>query len=54
MREFEAEGRVGSTYRFIHALPGVGTPVAKARRFGEEIARDLLEAKVGGCVMVST
>lgn len=54
MREFVAEGRVGSVHPHIYALPGVGTPVAVGKRLGQEIARDLLEAKVGGAIMVST
>lgn len=54
MREFEAEGRVGGTYPWIFALPGVGTPVVKAKRFGEEIARELKEAHVDGALLVAT
>ena len=54
MRDFESAGLVGGIFPYIYALPGVGTPVVRARQFGVEIARELLEAKVGGCILVST
>ncbi|MBI2885628.1 MAG: glycine/betaine/sarcosine/D-proline family reductase selenoprotein B [Chloroflexi bacterium] len=54
MRVLEREGVVGRTHQWIHAMPGVGTPVAKSRRFGEDIARDLKEDGVDGALLVAT
>ncbi|RMF93949.1 MAG: glycine/betaine/sarcosine/D-proline family reductase selenoprotein B, partial [Nitrospinota bacterium] len=54
MRHLEKEGVVGGVYPWIYALPGVSTPVANARRMGSEIARELTEARVDGCLLVAT
>ena len=35
-------------------MPGVGTPVAKAKRFGEDIARELKAEGVDGAILVAT
>ena len=54
MRELEADGIVDDVYPWIYALPGVGTPVAQARRLGEGVARDLKQDAVDGCILVAT
>jgi glycine reductase len=54
MRDLERQGEIGGIYPHIYALPGVSTPVAQARRMGAEIARELKEAKVAGCLLVAT
>ncbi len=54
MREFEKQGVVGGTHPIIFTLPGVGTPVEKSIRFGEQIARELKEAGVDACILVAT
>ena len=54
MRVLEKEGVVGRTHEWIFALPGVGTPVAKSRVFGINIARELKEANVDGVILVAT
>lgn len=54
MREFEQEGLVGSTHSIIFTLPGVSTPVDKSTRFGEQIAQELKDAGVDGCILVAT
>lgn len=54
MREFEREGKVGSTHSVIFTLPGVSTPVDKSTRFGEQIAKELKDANVDGCILVAT
>lgn len=54
MRVLEKEGRVGSVHNWIWAMPGVSTPVAKAKRFGEDIARELKGEDVHGAILVAT
>jgi glycine reductase complex component B subunit gamma len=54
MRDFEHRGEIGGVYPWIYALPGVSTPVAQARCMGADIARELKEAKVDGCLLVAT
>jgi glycine reductase len=54
MRDLERQGEIGGIYPYIYALPGVSTPVAQARRMGADVARELQEARVGGCLLVAT
>jgi glycine reductase len=54
MRHLEQEGVIGGLYPWIYALPGVSTPVAQSKRMGSEIARELAEAGVTGCLLVAT
>jgi glycine reductase complex component B subunit gamma len=54
MRDLEHKGEIGGVYPWIYALPGVSTPVAQAKRMGAEIARELVESRVGGCLLVAT
>jgi glycine reductase complex component B subunit gamma len=54
MRDLERQRQLGGIYPHIYALPGVSTPVAQARRMGADIARELKEARVAGCLLVAT
>ena len=54
MRDLERKGEIGGIYSHIYALPGVSTPVAQARRMGTDVARELQEARVDGCLLVAT
>jgi len=54
MRALERQREIGGIYPYIYALPGVSTPVAQARRMGADIARELKEARVAGCLLVAT
>jgi glycine reductase len=54
MRDLERKGEIGAIYPYIYALPGVSTPVAQARRMGSDVARELNEARVTGCLLVAT
>jgi glycine reductase len=54
MRDLETKGEIGGIYPYIYALPGVSTPVAQARRMGADVARELQEAGVSGCLLVAT
>lgn len=54
MRAFEREGVVGKTHPIIFTLPGVSTPVDKSRTFGKQIAKELADSGVDGCLLVAT
>jgi betaine reductase len=54
MRDLQRKGEIGGIYPYIYALPGVSTPVAQARRMGADVARELGEARVTGCLLVAT
>ena len=54
MRVLEKEGMIGHTHDWIWAMPGVSTPVAKAKQFGLDIARELSSEKVDGAILVAT
>jgi glycine reductase complex component B subunit gamma len=54
LRDLERQGQINGIYPYIYALPGVSTPVAQARRMGVDIARELKEAKIDGCLLVAT
>jgi glycine reductase len=54
MRKLEGEGSVGRVYSRIFTMPGVSTPVAKSKRLGAEMARELKAAGVDGCILVAT
>jgi betaine reductase len=54
MRVLEREGLVGRVHKWIWAMPGVSTPVANAKRFGEDIARELKTEGVDGAILVAT
>jgi glycine reductase len=54
LRELERAGVIGSVHPYAYTLPGVSTPVARARCLGAGIAAQLREGQVGGCLLVST
>jgi len=54
MRDLERKGEISAIYPYIYALPGVSTPVAQSRRMGADVARELEEARVSGCLLVAT
>ena len=53
-REYEAQGVIGRVHPTIFTLPGVGTPVDKSKRFGEQIASELREAGVNAALLIAT
>ena len=53
-RELEREGAFGRLHDAFYTTSGVDTPVATAAKFGQEIAADLLEAKVGAVILTGT
>ena len=54
MRDLEREGVIGGVYPWIYALPGVSTPVFYAKQLGSEIASELREGGIDGCILVAT
>ena len=54
LRDLEKEGKIGKVYDYFYATTGTGTAVANARKFGEEIGKELKEAGVDGVLLTST
>jgi glycine reductase len=54
MRSLERAGRFGALDDRLYVTVGVGTSVGNARRFGEEIARDLRDRDVQGVILTAT
>lgn len=54
MREKVEEGRVGSLFEKYFVTAGVMTPMEMGKKFGEEIAKELLDAEVSAAILTST
>jgi len=54
VRTLESQGVIGRVAPLIVTLPGVSTPVAKSKRLGAEMAQELKDAGVDGCILVAT
>ncbi len=54
VRDLEREGAVGKLYPYFYATVGNGTSVANARKFAQEIARDLVRDGVRAVIITST
>jgi glycine reductase len=54
LRALEGERVFGGLHEYYYATVGVGTAVNNARRFGEEIARELHAADVQGVILTAT
>lgn len=54
LRTLQDQGVVGSIYETLFTMPGVGTPVPKARRMGAQIADELVAQEVDGALLVAT
>jgi len=54
VRELEAEGVIGVLYDYYFATVGNATSVANARKFGENIARQLIADGVQAVILTST
>ncbi|ADL08358.1 selenoprotein B, glycine/betaine/sarcosine/D-proline reductase family [Thermosediminibacter oceani DSM 16646] len=54
MRELEQEGVIGKLHRYYYATVGNGTSVANARRFAQEIAKELIADGVQAVILTST
>ena len=53
-RLLEKEGLIGKLFNKIYITVGTGTSVANAKRFGEEIGKELLQAGVSAVILTST
>ena len=54
MRAEEASGRIGSLYGRYFMTAGVMTPMEMGKKFGEGIAKELLDAEVSAAILTST
>lgn len=54
LRKMEKEGRIGSLHNYYYATVGNGTAVASAKKFGAEIALDLIKDGVKAVILTST
>lgn len=54
MRKFESKGILGQVHPQMFTLPGVATPVEKSRQMGVQMAQELRESHVDGCILVAT
>lgn len=54
LRKMEKEGRIGSLHNYYYATVGNGTAVASAKKFGAEIALDLVKDGVKAVILTST
>lgn len=54
LRDLEKEGKIGSLHNFWYSTTGNGTSVANARKYGTEIAKDLIAAGVDAVILTST
>lgn len=54
LRRLEKAGEFGALDDRLYVTVGVGTAVGNARRFGQEIARDLRERSVDGVILTAT
>jgi glycine reductase complex component B subunit gamma len=54
IRDLEREARIGKLYPYYYATVGNGTSVASARKFAQEIAKDLIRDGVQAVILSST
>lgn len=54
MVELEQEGRIGKLYDYTYVTVGNGMGTDQAAVFGDEIAKELLDAKIDGAILTST
>lgn len=54
LREYEKQGKIGKLYRYFYTTTGNGTAVKSAKAFAQEIAKELLDAKIDAVILTST
>lgn len=54
LRQYEKEGKIGELSRYFYTTVGNGTAVASAKKFGAEIAKDLISQNVSAVILTST
>lgn len=54
LREFEKEGKIGSLHRYFYSTVGNGTAVESSKKFGAEVAKELVADGVDAVILTST
>lgn len=54
LRQYEKDGRIGKIHNVLYSTVGNVMPVERARRFGREIAQELLDAQVQAAILTAT
>lgn len=54
MRDLEREGVIGKLHRYFYTTTGNGTSVANAKRFAEEISKELVADGIEAVILTST
>ena len=54
LRELEKEGKIGKLHRYYYSTVGNGTAVASAKKFAEEIGKELVADGVDAVILTST
>lgn len=54
LRQLEREGKIGKLHEYFYSTVGNGTAVANAKKFAEEIAKDLIADGVSAVILTST
>lgn len=54
LREMESEGVIGELANYFMTTTGTGTSVGNAKKFGENIAQQLLDDKIDAVILTST
>ena len=54
LRDMEKEGKIGKLHRYYYATVGNGTAVASAKKFAEEIGKELVSDGVDAVILTST
>lgn len=54
LKKLQKDGVIGSVYKYFYTTTGTGTAVGNAIKFGQEIGKELSDAKVDGVILTST
>ena len=54
LREFEAQGKIGSLHRYFYTTVGNGTAVKNAKAFAAEFSQELRDAGIQAVILTST
>lgn len=54
LRDLEKEGKIGKLHNYFYSTVGNGTAVANAKKFAEEIAKELIADGVSAVILTST
>jgi glycine reductase len=54
LRKMEREGTVGKIYPYLFTMAGNGAPIDRAKRFGREVAEQLIKDGVDGVIFTAT